>query len=395
MRWPKQSDIFVSKDTLTAFAWSAPMRDLAKQVGMSDVGLRKLLRANGISLPPQGHWNRVHAGRKVPPPPPAPARGPGETGRIRLEEKFKGVLEEALPHPPEGPFQSGSVPEDLGELRQREREAIGRVRVPRDLARPVTGLARLIKKEEAVRRKAAEDRWYWREPAFDTPLGQRKLRLLNALFIALARRGHEGEAWEQDGDLRANCTVGDTTLGLQFDIVGKFSTEMVYGRERPARNLPASTSLSLSLRRKFRVEIPTKWQDDEEGRLEAKLAEITADIIVAGEASFRQGLVEELERASEQRRWEEEQRKRRLAEANAKRLEALMESGRLLAEANRLRDLVSKVKEAVLVGDKAISPSELASWEQWALERANEIDPVRSGQVMEHLLPPTDGDCDR
>lgn len=63
---------------LIAFAWSAPMRELAARMNLSDVGLKKLLRSYGVSGPPQGHWNRVHAGWPVPKPPTAPIRGPGK-----------------------------------------------------------------------------------------------------------------------------------------------------------------------------------------------------------------------------------------------------------------------------------------------------------------------------
>ncbi len=57
------------------------MRELAARVGMSDVGLKKLLRSYGVSGLPQGHWNRVHAGRPVPAPPAAPARGHATSDR--------------------------------------------------------------------------------------------------------------------------------------------------------------------------------------------------------------------------------------------------------------------------------------------------------------------------
>jgi hypothetical protein len=72
----------VSPEDLIAFAWSAPMRDLATRVGMTDVGLKKLLTQRGIVTPPQGYWNKVLAGRPVPKPPKPPPRGPGETGYI-------------------------------------------------------------------------------------------------------------------------------------------------------------------------------------------------------------------------------------------------------------------------------------------------------------------------
>lgn len=85
----------VLPDNLVTYAWSAPMRDLAAAVAMSDVGLKKLLRAHDIVPPPQGYWNKVHAGRPVPKPPSVPARRPGETGRISLDQRFAKVLKSA------------------------------------------------------------------------------------------------------------------------------------------------------------------------------------------------------------------------------------------------------------------------------------------------------------
>lgn len=93
------------------------MRDIAKKIGMSDVGLRKLLKALGIVTPPQGHWNRVHAGKVVPGSPAPQERRPGETGRARLDGRFRGHVAEAERMPVGGPFASREVPEDLLRLR--------------------------------------------------------------------------------------------------------------------------------------------------------------------------------------------------------------------------------------------------------------------------------------
>lgn len=123
----------VLPDDLITFAWSAPMRELAAAVAMSDVGLKKLLRAHGIVPPPQGYWNKVRAGRPVPKPPRAPARRPGETGRISLDQRFAKVLKSAPLMSSTGPLASVEVPEDLNELLARELKAIGRIAVPRTL----------------------------------------------------------------------------------------------------------------------------------------------------------------------------------------------------------------------------------------------------------------------
>lgn len=44
-----QNDILVLPGDLIAFAWSAPMRDLAAKLELSDVGLKKLLTRCGVA----------------------------------------------------------------------------------------------------------------------------------------------------------------------------------------------------------------------------------------------------------------------------------------------------------------------------------------------------------
>ena len=46
--------------------WSKPMRDAANEIGISDVGLQKVCVRHRIPVPPQGYWNKVHAGQNPP-----------------------------------------------------------------------------------------------------------------------------------------------------------------------------------------------------------------------------------------------------------------------------------------------------------------------------------------
>jgi hypothetical protein len=277
--------------------------------------------------------------------------------------------------PEEGPFASANVPEDLGELREVERGKIGRVAAPRDLSRPHAGLARLLKKEEVRREKAEASRWHWDEPHFASALALRQLRLASGRFTALARRGHAGEAWEDQEELRLTCKIGDMTLRLGFAIVGSHRTQLIGGRQRPARDLPAKTPLRLALGRKLRVAIPTSWQDEAGAPLDSRLGDIAADLIVAGEAAFRQSLVEAREHAEEMRVWEEQRRRERIERLNQERLRRLAESGALLRQAEELRALVERVGAAVTRGSLAVSDSDLAAGRAWALARADELDP--------------------
>lgn len=46
--------------------WSKPMRDAAAEIGISDVGLKKVCVRHRVPVPPQGYWNKVHAGQTPP-----------------------------------------------------------------------------------------------------------------------------------------------------------------------------------------------------------------------------------------------------------------------------------------------------------------------------------------
>jgi hypothetical protein len=381
------NDILVMPEYLWAFAWSAPMRDLAAQLDMSDVGLKKLLAARGVAAPPQGYWNKVRAGKPVPRRPKIPARKPGEIGRISIDSRFAKLISPAPPMASSGPFASTSVPEQLDELRAIEMKAIGRATVPRSLERPHKGLRELLSKEERRREKASRSQWHWDLPLFHNSVAKRRLRILNGIFLALSKRGHDGAAHERDGEIHAGAIVGDTYIGIDVTIAGKHRTVRVGGYMRPAPDLPASTPLKVLIDPARDGTASESWCDDGAGKLEEKLVSIVAGIIVAGEARFRRGLREAEERAEQQRQAAEKLRQERLAALNRERVEHLFKSGELLRRAQDIRSLVANVREAL--GEvPGLSQQELTAWEEWASAEADKIDPVKSGQVLQHLRPP-------
>ena len=109
-------------------------------------------------------------------------------------------------------------------------------------------------------------------------------------------------------------------------------------------------------------------------------------IWLSAEASFRQGLIEAREREEQSRRWEEARQRERLKELESKRLADLKASGELLRQAEEIRALVTRVEEAMRRGSSAeLNVETVGRWKQWALSKADELDPVQSGQVLEHL----------
>lgn len=376
------------EDVIT-FAWSAPMRELAQRVGISDVGLKKLLRLQGIITPPQGYWNKVHAGKDVPAPPEPPPRGPGANGRVRLDGRFCGHVPEAGRMPVDGPFDSTRVPENLEELRRLERKALGKVTVPRDLARPHPGLSDVLGREEKRRAKFEKNEWAWDRPKHDHPLARRQLRIADGLLKALAKRDHQGSLCESETGFELVATVGDMGLTLTIEQIPDRRRASIQMDDRQVRELPASTPLKIGLRRSWRRGESTEWKDEAKARLEPRLADIVASVIVAGEAAFRRSLVEAVEAERQQRAWQEEEWRREIARLEEQRLADLRSSGELLRQAEEIRILVARVEKAMLQGSApSISRERVACWKTWALAQADALDPVVSLQVLKHLHVP-------
>lgn len=387
MRYGYGGNQFLAEpQALQDFAWSAPMRDLAAKIGISDVGLRKLLRSHGVITPPQGYWNKLRAGKRVPTCPGFPPRGPGQTGRLHLDSRFAQVLDQVEPICSDGPFASKVVPEDLEQLFVQELKAIGRVTVPKITDRTHPSLGHILRQDERRQAKLAETAWPWHAPRFDAPGQKRRLRILNAIFLALSRRGHRADASERDGELHATATIGDTRVDLDIDRAGMVRSSRTYAGTES--EWPASTPLLFSIDETFDGKRRQSWQDDAHGKLETKLTDITARIIVAGEARFRRGLKEAEEREEQFRRWEEQRRREEIERRNAERLTQLRRSGELLRQAQDLRALIATVREAAVTGSVAADGADLEAWERWASAEADRLDPVKSGQVMAHLAPP-------
>jgi hypothetical protein len=55
----------VTRKELYDLVWSRPMRDVAVEFGISDVGLGKTCARYGIPKPPRGYWARLQAGQNV------------------------------------------------------------------------------------------------------------------------------------------------------------------------------------------------------------------------------------------------------------------------------------------------------------------------------------------
>ena len=105
MRTTPHLTVLLTRQELYERVWATPMRLLAKEFGLSDVGLAKICRKHNISRPPLGYWAKVAHGQSPERPPlPAASSGKGEDMGIRLRlispaarENEIDVIEETAP----------------------------------------------------------------------------------------------------------------------------------------------------------------------------------------------------------------------------------------------------------------------------------------------------------
>ncbi|MCK1586315.1 hypothetical protein [Bradyrhizobium sp. 169] len=264
-----------------------------------------------IPVPPRGYWAKLQAGK-----PTAkavlPARAPGMSDEIHLGDRYYWQRsltdEELLGSLPDRPEFS----EDITLVRERIEKAIGTFKVGRVLTIKHPAVLKLLAQDEARRekQKTATYAFSWEKPVLDTPFEQRRLRLLNALFLAVARCGGKAEVRGPEAR-EVTITVHQTAVFLTLDrpkVTRRGAAQGFY----PTGS--KSDPLRLAITEGYqREEERAAWQDSEDGPLERLMAEIAVEIVTAAELKYREGCVRQFEwRAKRKAEREEELRQRQL-----------------------------------------------------------------------------------
>lgn len=371
---------------LYELVWSEPMRLLAKKFDLSDVGLAKACRAANVPVPPRGYWNKKSAGHKVQRLP-LPPRDPGQSDRISFGRDYsypRKRYNEDSPEPPAPVFE-----ESIESVRARVEKAVRKVTPSRtfDLAHPA--IAGLLKRDDRRREKYRETGWSWYAPVFEQPLHRRRLLILNSLFLALAAQRCSASARGDTGN-EISITIGDTGFNIELEpVTGKSSAVATRTGSVQKEPLRLSCWTGRYDRRQLKV-----FAEDQPGQpLERQLRQATIELIVYGEVLHR-------ERCNEMHQLQLQTRQQDIAEAKKRKEEAIRREierkaalakarvDTLLAEAaalRRARDIrayVADVLKACAERTPEITATDLAAWEQWALQQADRIDPLVSGKFL-------------
>ena len=170
--------------------WNKPVRTLAKEWGLSDVGLAKVCRRYDIPLPPLGHWAKVAVGRGMRRPPltgnpdvQITFDGNPSLKKTQLSEQGKAKLLPALAAV--ATAAAVDTPERLAKWTQKTARALSKKTDP-------TGILSCWK--ESFRVSVSE------------PQKSRAINLLNAIETALSAAGMNGKSMRSDIMSLARCT---------------------------------------------------------------------------------------------------------------------------------------------------------------------------------------------
>lgn len=169
----------LTREQLYDLVWSEAIQKLGKQIGISDVALAKTCRKIGIPIPERGYWNRLHAGKKVQRTP-----LPSVISQRSIMLKYQALSFRSLLNRFRGaPGAIDPEGESIEVLTERFRKRLGNVSALRNFKNMHPIIAKYLAKDEEHRQKKLSEKYYWREPQFESPFERRRLCFLNSLLL--------------------------------------------------------------------------------------------------------------------------------------------------------------------------------------------------------------------
>ncbi len=376
----------LTRKELYDLVWAEPVRTLAATYDVSDVWLKKVCAKASIPTPDRGYWAKLAAGKpvirtKLPP------RDPGMPDTIsvtRPEYNYRydpaAELAEPIPEPP-------AFDEPIEDVQVRVIKRVGKVVRCRDLASPYPVVRKLLDADGRRREQFQKHGYSWDKPIFDSPFEVRRLRVLNAIGLALPRIGGKLDSSCKQGR-KLTITVGSQQMELFLDHPSAKPTQWGEWATRPG---PVDT-LKLELKSRFAETLPTQtWTDSADCKLEDQLTDILVALGVSGETHYRQSEVNHHTWLLKRRAENEAEVARRRTEAERLRRERLRRERRLKAEKERRERLFGQARDwrasrdiRGFVADVLASrpgDGSLDAWAAWAKSEADALDPVINGSL--------------
>jgi hypothetical protein len=401
--------IILTRRELYDLVWSKPMRDVAADLGISDVGLSKVCERHRVPRPEQGYWNKKIAGQKV------KQTLFAETNDASINRvEIRGALSQ--------------VPEAARQVIEKAKAARKRLTQPRPsiepTPEPITEPHKAILRTAKALRKGPPDRNGGVRAFGEGLCGigvasvrvERAISFLDALARALENSGlllvATGQAMSvsADGD-EAVFTLKERTHQEKHDPTGEELAAEEQRQKKLAKTHGRVSPWLASIGDRAYPEFDTvytgefifqvdgysdgvrrRWADGKTQTVERLLDGIVTGIVVllAARKQARE------EREARQREWKEQERRhalaRRRAEREKERVTYIRSVLELNDEADRLREWLDRpeIKNALEIGGN------FARLVSWAKERISTLEATTAPENLDEdlkakkLFPETD-----
>lgn len=349
---------------LFELVWERPVLIIAKEIGVSDVGLSKACRKAGITLPTRGHWAKPAPKRPRRPKPPA-STTPITFHVLNVEKAARLKPENVVKDP-----KMLSVPMELSDPYPLVKKWLGAARKAKEL-----NSALVFDKTKVLNSHISRNEV------------DRCALLYDSLIKACESSGYiwgigsNGSFVQVDGE-ELLITIQERIK--RFDIPPPPPKPFKPGQRwrpdvtamRAARFGWEPTGVfSLIVDARSEVLIQKTWTDSKTGKLESKLGQIlTGFLRIAASVKVQRSSDE-----ASRRRWAEEQRVRKEGIDQQRRLDTLrqnlMKNIESWERAQRLRAFI----QATVQGsppDEATQMA-LAMWVSWATQQVEMLDPLK------------------
>lgn len=350
----------LTRQQLYDLVWSEPMTALAKRFSISDTGLRKICLKMNIPLPKAGHWTKLKFGKKE--------------EKVALPKDDSGMSKVTIsPVNQDLKEVYGRLSEQRDLQSQIEEEIKEYLIVPEHLTKPdkITLQTKDLLSGKIDYSHLTKSNINVLNVNVSKSTQSRALRIMDTLMKALRQRGHE-------------MTFRNRECYVKID-----EEEIsIYMREKEKRVINEKSQYSWDTHVLIRtgllcLKIAQKEFIDGKELLELQLSKIIAALeIKAGQ---------EKKATIEREKWHAEYERKRLEQESAQKLKEkeVADFNTLIGEAERfhkaslIRNYIAAIEDKARDGRQEIS-AELIAWVDWALKKANWLDP--SIQQEDELL---------
>lgn len=345
--------------------WQFPLRKLAAEYSISDVGLAKICHKLKIPLPGLGHWTKIACGHTIPRPPLAEMEN--------LPALIRQIRE------PQTPI----LPEDTPEL-----EIIERVEVSTPptatkvmLAHPLIENTRLaLSKGHTTNHEKlwASREAEWLDLRITKDCLARALRIMAVIIHLLEREGFEVVAEKKASESTSAIIYGEN---IRFGVVEKSrqiksaegSGTYTYNRV----TLEPTGILSLQLWNYCPERMRRAWRDSDRAKLEEHLPACIAGMMKIALAARSRRDAEEKKEQARQKRVDEVTAELEKIEAEEKKIRDLKKEAVLWHRAERIRRYIAAVRAGALRKSDKGEGNKVLEWVEWAERQADRIDPLK------------------